>query len=110
MKTDFYTKAVLTVIALCLSFQVIQEIQLIPTVNAGGYNTPLLPLNEDGSLNVRWSDNQEIDVVISGVDTYDELKVEVSEVSAREPIDINIDEVGGSFVPMSGPIKVKLDQ
>jgi hypothetical protein len=109
MKTDLYTKAVLTVIALCLSIQVFQSIQWIPNVQASGFTGNILPMNADGSLNVRWSDNQEMDVVITGVETYDELEVEVTEISTREPIDVNIDEVGGGFISMGGPLKVEVE-
>ncbi len=109
MKTDTYTKAILTVIALCLSFEVFQELRIIPTAHANAFGGSFLPLNDDGSLNVRWSDNQEIDVVITGIETYDELEVEVTEISTREPIDVNIDEVGGGFISMGGPIKVKVE-
>ncbi len=63
MKTDTYTKILLTVIALCLSFNVLRDIKIIPNVYADSSqsssvlpNTPslnLLKANEDGSLNVR---------------------------------------------------------
>ncbi len=68
MKTDFYTKSVLTVIAICLAFNVLKEVDLIPSAFA---DTPvrqfdpqvrygLVPLNENGS----------IDVVITDVEMY----------------------------------------
>lgn len=56
MKPDFYTKAVLTVIAVCLLAIVGRDIKLIPTAKASnmppaGYS--MVPVNEDGSVNVR---------------------------------------------------------
>lgn len=34
MKTDLYTKVILTVIALCLSLNILKEFDIIPTVQA----------------------------------------------------------------------------
>jgi hypothetical protein len=34
MKTDTYTKIVLTVISICLSFNVLKDLQIIPSVQA----------------------------------------------------------------------------
>lgn len=63
MKTDFYTKVLLTIIALCLTFNVLKDIRIIPDVYAGSSQVAssltafpaasLLKANEDGSLNVR---------------------------------------------------------
>lgn len=63
MKTDLYTKILLSVIALCLTFNVLRDIRVIPNAYADTSqvvpsvaNFPaasLLKTNEDGSLNVR---------------------------------------------------------
>mgnify|MGYP000866725966 CR=1 FL=1 len=60
MKTDFYTKTVLTVIALCLTIIVLNQVDIIPKAyaespetNLNPYiNYGLVPLNEDGSVDV----------------------------------------------------------
>lgn len=90
MKTDFYTKLVLTIIALCLTILTLQNIEIIPKAYASGPNNTMIPsknyaqvpLNADGS----------IDVNIKSINTSDEL-------------DVNIDEVGGSSVYRSIPVK-----
>lgn len=90
MKTDFYTKLVLTVIALCLTILTLQNIEIVPKAYAGPNNNTLnpsknyalVPLNANGS----------IDVNITSINTSDEL-------------DVNIDEVGGSSVYRSIPVK-----
>ena len=81
MKTDFYTKTVLTVIALCLTIIVLKQVDIIPKAYAGSpetnlkpyMNYGLVPLNEDGSIDVK---------IISGSDK----------------INVNIEEVGGFWV------------
>ncbi|MCD7971538.1 MAG: T9SS type A sorting domain-containing protein [Candidatus Azobacteroides sp.] len=64
MKTDLYSRILLTIIAFCLLFNVGKELQLVPSLNAnsdGGsffnsnelLNGSYLRTNDDGSLNVR---------------------------------------------------------
>lgn len=113
MKTDLYTKTILTIIAVCLLLVVVKEIPLIPTVQAE--NDPqevqrygLVPVNADGSITVKLSPMEEIDVNIRGVDTSEELKVEITGVNTYDELPVNIDEVGGSSVSSGGPIAVKI--
>lgn len=90
MKTDVYTKTVLTVIAVCLVVIVFRDADLIPkayAVSPGAIMPPdpavkygIVPINPDGSVNVKIVDK--LDVNIVGINTWDEL-------------DVNIDEVGG---------------
>ena len=104
MKIDTYTKFILTVIAFCLVVLTFNSVDIFPkayaneVVNYGG-NYGLVPMNEDGSINVRLqgvSDELEkIDVNITGIKTYDKLKIDLAEISTREELDINIEEVGG---------------
>lgn len=85
MKTDLYTKIVLTVIAVCLSISTLKNIDIIPKTYAAETkkngdilitkNYGLVPLNSDGT----------IDVKITRITTNDEL-------------DVNIDEIGGGYV------------
>lgn len=96
MKADFYTKSVLTIIAVCLLVLVFRDLELIPKANASnsyrGYG--LVPLNEDGSITVKLSNMETIDVNISRISTMDEL-------------DVNIDEVGGRSVMGSIPVNTE---
>ena len=97
MKTDLYTKSVLTIIAVCLTVLTLQSIEIIPKSYAAGNkkaaitttpkNYGLVPVNEDGS----------IDVTITRISTTDEL-------------DVNIDEIGGGFLSHNGPIPVTIKQ
>ncbi len=111
MKTDNYTRFIFTIIAICLVIIVIRDIEIIPKAHAN--NTPttnygIVPINTDGSITVRLSNTNEIDVNIKNIDTYDKLKVDLNSISTRDELDINIDEIGGSYVSSGGPIKVKV--
>jgi hypothetical protein len=128
MKTDKYTKVLLTIIAICLINIAFGDLQLLPRAHAGAPEGPgpaaygLVPLNKDGSITVKLSALEEIDVNIKGIDTWDELKVDIADISTSEELevnlaeisttdelDINIDQVGGGQIMMGGPIKVKSD-
>ncbi len=88
MKTDTYTKSILTIIAISLIFLVMKEFEIIPKAYAGsnanliksGYG--LVPLNSDGSVNVKINQDQVIDVRIRGIDKaallrWEAIKVEI---------------------------------
>lgn len=111
MKTDKYTKSVLTIIAVCLTILTLQSIDIIPKAYASeespnlktepstsiGNNYAIVPLNSDGSIDVNVkSISSEMDVNITGISTKDEL-------------DVNIDEVGGGYVSHGGPISVEVE-
>lgn len=71
MKTDFYTKTILTVIAISLVLIAFQNSVIIPTAQANSEKFVTLPLNNDGSLNVvvkKMPD--ELDVNIKEVDSW----------------------------------------
>ena len=80
MKTDAYTKSVLTVIALCLVILVLRGIDLVPRATAGpGASRQGIPtdrpifVNNDGSINVR----------LQGIEG---------------PLNVNVSAVGGNRV------------
>ncbi|MBW1294355.1 hypothetical protein [Aquimarina litoralis] len=112
MKTDTYTKTILTIIAIALCIIVIKDLTIIPKAYANESpltsNYGLVPINEDGTITVKLDTSDEIDVNIKGVSTYDQLRVDINKISTSEELNINIDEVGGSYVSSGGPIKVKL--
>ena len=90
MKTDFYTKTVLTVIAICLTILVLKEVDLIPKAYANktynglspNINYGLVPLNSDGSVDVNIKSNSDI-------------------------INVNIEEVGGWSTWGKVPVVIK---
>lgn len=118
MKTDRYTKTVLTIIAVCLCIVVLKDIALFPKAHAGdpvtatpfSTNYGLVPLNEDGSITVKLSNTEQLDVNIKNIDTYDELRVDLRNINTDDELDINIDEIGGGWINNGGPIKVKIQQ
>ncbi len=115
LKVDFYTKSVLTVIAICLVLITFNQVEFMPKAFAGdvpavipGKQYGLVPLNDDGSITVRLSAFDEIDVNIVGVETSDELEVElvdintsdnlnvdIKEINTSDVLDVNIEQVGG---------------
>ncbi|MFP9115991.1 hypothetical protein ACLI1A_18785 [Flavobacterium sp. RHBU_3] len=94
MKTDRYTKIVLTIIAVCLAINVLQNINIIPSAYAASGNTKplsvpgtpqygLVPLNADGSITVKLAENNPMEVKIVGISTYDEMPVNLKEIDGR---------------------------
>ncbi len=111
MKTDYYSKCILSIIALCLIIIVIRDIDIFPKAYAKGpisNNYGLIPINDDGSITVRIKNTSDIDVNIKNISTFDKLKVDIKNISTQDKLDINIDEIGGSYISSGGPIKVKL--
>jgi hypothetical protein len=92
LKNDLFTKSILAVIALNLS--VLSVSTLFPAAKHS-VNTALVPINEDGSITVRLSNTETLDVNISRISTFDEL-------------DVNIEEIGGGFLSRGGPIPVEI--
>lgn len=118
MKTDFYTKTILTFIAICLTINVVKELNIIPQAHASkkitetADNYKLVPISENNTLDVRIVDintYDELKVNVSNIDTNDEMKVNISRINTSDELDVNIDEIGGSFVSMGGPIPVTTD-
>ena len=105
MKIDRFTKVILTVIALNLTLLTLSSVDIFPTANANGsakgispqINYGLIPLNDDGSITVKFERGSELDINITGIETTDEL-------------DINIDEIGGGYVSSGGPIEVEIKE
>lgn len=91
MKTDLYTKIILTIIAVCLLFNVFSKLDIIPAVYAQSSNTNTPELNNsqlktnlDGSINVRLSAAEIIEVRPASGSTF---KVEPSSSSTRFSIE-----------------------
>lgn len=108
MKTDRYTKIILTVIAACMVVNVLDKIDFTPKAYANESKPAafapapeipkygLIPLNEDGSINVTMKTAAPMDVNIVGIRTYDNLDVNV-----------NLARIGGSSIYSEIPVKVK---
>ena len=113
MKTDLYTKSLLTIIAICLSFQVFQDLDLVPKAYAKdepsspNHNLPVLAPMDVRIVDINTYD--ELNVNLKSVDTYDEVKVNIKNIDTSDELDINIDEIGGGWISNGGPIPVKIN-
>ena len=94
MKTDFYTKIVLTIIAVCLSILTLKNVDIIPkayasepTKNLGvspSKNFGLIPVNADGSIDVN--------------------------IKSASTMDVNIESCSSTAFYYAEPIEVKIKQ
>ncbi|MCW8980083.1 MULTISPECIES: hypothetical protein [Altibacter] len=120
MKTDTYTKVILTVIAICLTLNVMKELDIVPVAYASeGSSIPeaktkyqLVPISENNTMDVRIVDintYDELNVNLKGVDTYEEVKVNIKSIDTSDELDVNIDEVGGGWISNGGPLRVKVE-
>ena len=120
MKTDLYSKTILTIIAICLTVNLVKEFELIPSAHAAESSNDfetaikykLVPIDEFNTIDVRIVDintYDELNVNLKSIDTYDEVKVNINSIDTDDELDINIDEIGGGWVTNGGPIKVKVE-
>ena len=120
MKTDLYTKTILTIIAVCLTINVVSDLELIPVAYASEDPSPshssteykLVPVSESETLDVRIVDintYDELNVNIKNIDTYDEMKVNIQGIDTSDELDVNIDEIGGGWLTHGGPLPVKIE-
>ncbi|MGJ8667224.1 MAG: hypothetical protein ACSHW7_12715 [Patiriisocius sp.] len=119
MKTDTYTKSILTIIAICLTINVVKDLEVFPSAYAGNPTLisesnattkyQLVPISEANTIDVRIVDintYDELNVNLKSVDTYDEVKVNIKSIETSDELDVNIDEVGGRYVS-DGKIDVR---
>lgn len=92
MKTDVYTKIVLTVIAVCLVIIVFRSIDFIPTAQAV-QATPAMPQSKEV-----------IEVRLVGVDYGVEVPVKIKSISDRS-LPVKIEDVNFMCRPL--PVEVK---
>jgi hypothetical protein len=104
MKTDFYTKAVLTVIALCLMVIVFKDADILPRAYAGttpnlksNSNYAIVPLNANGSIDVNLKSSSST------------IEVDLVKISTGDELEVNIEEVAGSRFWGGIPVVVKKD-
>ncbi len=114
MKTDRYTKVILTIIAVCLTFNVAKDLEIVPKAYANTTDTTTNPLPlPTETIDVRIVDintYDELNVNLKSVDTYDQVKVSLKSIDTSDELDVNIDEVGGSWVNSGSPIPVTIKQ
>jgi hypothetical protein len=103
-----YLHAVLTVIAVCLVLITCAITGILPTANANTTNQRLIsvPVNPDGSINVKLVKGETIDVNIDEINDHGVFGSEIP-VSFKSPIDVNLKQVDGSS-PSYGTLQVKV--
>lgn len=117
MKTDRYTKIILTIIAFCLVVNTLDKLDIMPKAYANTpTNTPplppaepkygLVPLNKDGSITVKTT--SPMDVNITGIRTSDDLDVSVSNINTSNSLNVNVnlEKIAGSSAYGGLPVKV----
>lgn len=108
MKIDNYTKTILTIIAICLTINVVKDFDVFPSAYAAE-KIEANPVNE--VMDVRIVDintYDELNVNLKSVDTYDEVKVNLKKIETSDKLDVNLEEIGGGWVSNGGPIPVKM--
>lgn len=115
MKTDLYTKTVLTVIALALLALVFKNTTIVNEAKAD--KTILsryasIPLNEDGSINVKLISDMDVNIKsIGGSSVYGAIPMNLKEIAGSSfygTLPINIKEFGGSSVSSNGlPVNIE---
>lgn len=118
MKTDKYTKIVLTVIAICLVINIVKEFNIVPSAYANeGKATlapegfKLVPINTAQVMDVRIVDintSDELNVNLKRVSTYDPIKVNLKKIETSDKLDVNLKELGGRWIPY-GALPVKIE-
>lgn len=115
MKTDFYTKTVLTVIAIALIALVFKNGSIINEAKADKTNFnrfATVPLNEDGSINVKLMSDMDVNIrSIGGNSVSGTIPINLKEVGGSSfygTLPINLKEYGGSSVSSSGlPVNIE---
>ena len=114
MKIDKLTKVLLAVVAINLTYQSIKDMRFgtpsyavestyeIPDIQYG-----LVPLNKDGSITVKFSDYDRMDVNIVDISTSDLLNVDLRNIYTSDELNVNIDKVGGYSVYGKLPVQIK---
>jgi len=102
MKPDFYTKAVLTVIAAALVALVMHTYSFVPVAHAGDLplaQYAMVPVNPDGSINVT-------------LPKHDTMLVDMVEVNHKRvsyPMDVNIANCADGALSTAGPMGVDIE-
>jgi len=107
MKLDLYSKSILTVIAICLTINVLKDFDIVPKAYAGetkpsiesklnllpNRNYGLIPVNADGSIDVNIkSSSSPMEVSITDIETSDNLGVELEYTTSNVKVPVVIKE------------------
>lgn len=115
MKTDLYTKVVLSVIALALVILVFQNTTIVNEAKADKVNFnsfATVPVNPDGSINVKLVNDMDVNIrSIGGNSIYGSLPVNLKEISGSSfygSLPVNIKEMNGSTINTGGiPVNIE---
>ncbi len=115
MKTDIYTKTILTIIAIALLALVFKNTTIVNEAKAEKTEFSRyanIPLNEDGSINVRMVSDMDVNIKsVGGSSIYGTIPINLKEVSGSSfygTLPINIKEYGGSSVSSNGlPVNIE---
>ena len=115
MKPDFYTKTVLTIIAVALIILVIQNTTMVNEAKADKTNFnkfATVPVNDDGSINVKLiSDEMDVNIKsIGGSSVYGALPMNLKEIGGSSfygSLPVNFKELNGSAISSNGlPVNI----
>jgi len=115
MKTDLYTKIVLTVIAFALLGHLFKSGSMLNEAKADKTNLSRyasIPVNEDGSINVKMLSDMDVNIKsIGGSSVYGAIPMNLKEIGGSSfygSLPINIKEYGGSSVSSNGlPVNIE---
>jgi hypothetical protein len=115
MKTDNYTKFILTIIAASLVVQLLQNTTILNEARADKTNFNAfasVPVNSDGSINVKLISDMDVNIhSIGGSSVYGTLPINLKEIGGSSfygSVPINIKEMNGSTVNSSGiPVNIE---
>lgn len=115
MKTDLYTKTVLTVIAIALVALVFKN-SLVNEAKADQNNFNKfvsVPVNADGSINVKMASDMDVNIhSIGGSSVYGALPINLKEIGGNSfygSLPMNIKEINGSTINSSNGIPVNIE-
>ena len=114
MKTDLYTKTILTLIAGALIVIAFQNVDFLPKANASKTTSAFVsvPVNPDGSTNVKMIENMKVDIAaVGGSSIYGALPINMKELSgssiSSNGLPVNIQSLSGSSIYDGLPVKMK---
>ena len=116
MKTDLYTKTVLTIIAIALVSLVFKNSSIVNEAKAGQNNFNKfisVPVNADGSINVKMVSDMDVNIhSIGGSSVYGALPINLKEIGGNSfygSLPMNIKEINGNSINSSNRIPVNIE-
>ena len=104
MKIDKFTKVILTIIAVNLTILTVVNLDIVPKLLANepgqiqNLNYGLVPINDDGSITVRLSSSEEIDVNITDISTSDKLNINLADINTSDVLKVDIADMSTSDI------------